>query len=154
MTDNLDQYEEEIYNQQQADQPFEREEDISKRLLSIEKGKSRAINNNTPIANNNELEMQSTRGAARVINRLEYAEKRLGLNLSDSVEFFEGTRNITETTGRGKNMAVGYLTKSNINIQQQEQMQQAVQEGYEQQAEQGIREKIGNKFSFLKKKEM
>lgn len=154
MTDNLDQYEEEIYNQQQADQPFEREEDISKRLLSIEKGKSRAINNNSPIANNNPLELQATRGAGRVINRLEYGEKRFGWNLSDAIEFFEGTRNITEVTGRGKNMAVGYLTKSNINIQQAEQLQQQNTVEYEQQAEQGIREKIGNKLNFLKKKEM
>jgi hypothetical protein len=98
--------------------------------------------------------MQATRGAARVINRLEYGEKRFGWNLQDAIEFFEGTRNITEVTGRGKNMAVGYLTKSNINIQQQEQMHQAIQDGYEQQAEQSIQDKVRSKIPFLKKKEM
>lgn len=154
MTDNLDQYEQEIYNQQQSDQPFEREEDISKHLLSIAKYKSRAINEDSPRANNNPLELQSTRGSARVINRCEYAEKRFGWDLSDIIEFFEGTRGITEVTGRGKNMAVGFLTKSNINIQQAEQMVRENQTDFQEQAEESIQDKIQSKIPFLKKKEM
>jgi len=151
----LDQYEQEIYsNQNQTDAPFEREEDISKHLLGIGKYKGRAINEDSPRANNNPLELQATRSAARVINRLEYAEKRFGWDFTDLIDFFEGTRSITEVTGRGKNMAVGFLTKSNINIQQAEQMVRDNQTDFQEQAEQSIQEKISSKIPFLKKKEM
>lgn len=144
----------EVYEDPQIEQPFEKDQDISRHLLSIAKYKSRAINEDSPRANNNPAELQATRSAARVINRCEYAEKRFGWNLSDLIEFFEGTRAITEVTGRGKNMAVGFLTKSNINIQQAEQMVRENQMDYQEEAQQSIREKISSKIPFLKKQEM
>jgi hypothetical protein len=144
----------EVYNEPQIEQPFEKDQDISRHLLSVAKYKSRAINEDSPRANNNPLELQATRSAARVINRCEYAEKRFGWNLTDLIEFFEGTRAITEVTGRGKNMAVGFLTKSNINIQQAEQMVRENQIDYQEEAEQSIQEKVASKIPFLKKKEL
>ena len=153
----LDEYEQEVYeNPNQPDAPFERDQYIAKRLLSVNKYGTRAISEDTPIANNNPLEMQATRSAARLINRLEHIQKMFNLDLSQLIDFFESDRAITEVTGRGKNMAVGYLTKSNINIQQAEQMIQNYQheEGYGEEASQSIQEKISQKVKFLKKKEM
>jgi len=150
----LDTIEQEIYSQQPMETPFERDQDISRHLLSIAKYKSRAINEDSPRANNNAAELQATRGAARVINRCEYAEKRFGWDLSDIIDFFDGTRGITDVTGRGKNMAVGFLTKSNINIQQAEQMVRDNQVDFEGEAQQSIQDKIGGKIPFLKKKEL
>jgi len=144
----------EIYNQQQTEQPFERDQDIAKALLSIGKYKGRAINEDTPKSNNNPLEMQATRSAARLINRLEHAEKMFKWDLTNLIDFFEGNRAIIEVTGRGKNMAVGFLTKSNINIQQAEQMVRDNQVMYEEDAQASLRDKIANKIPFLKKKEM
>jgi len=144
----------EAYTNQEIETPFEKDQDISRHLLSIAKYKSRAINEDSPRANNNPLELQATRGAARVINRCEYAEKRFGWDLTDLIEFFEGTRGITEVTGRGKNMAVGFLTKSNINIQQAEQMVRENQAEYQEEAQQSIQDKITSKIPFLKKQEM
>ena len=151
----LDEIEQQIYAQQeQQETPFERDQDISRHLLSIAKYKSRAINEDSPRANNNPGELQATRGAARVINRCEYAEKRFGWDLSDIIDFFDGTRGITDVTGRGKNMAVGFLTKSNINIQQAEQMVRENQLDFQDEAQQSIQDKIGSKIPFLKKKEL
>jgi len=155
MTDDLDQYENDIYNQpQQQEQPFERDQDISRHLLAIGKYKGRAINEDSPRANNNPLELQSTRSAARVINRLEYAQKRFGWDFTDLIEFFEGTRSITDVTGRGKHGWVATLTKSNYNIQQAEEFAGEVAHDFGEQAEQSIQEKISNKIPFMKKKEL
>jgi hypothetical protein len=155
MTDNLDQYEEEIYAQQnQQETPFERDQDISRHLLAVGKYKGRSINEDSPRANNNPLELQATRSAARVINRLEYAEKMFGWDFTNLIEFFEGTRAITDVTGRGKHGWVATLTKSNYNIQQAEAFATDVATDFGEEAEQSIQEKISNKIPFLKKKEM
>ena len=116
MYDNLDN---EIYNDRlmPMDRPFERTEDVAKHLFGVAKYKGKAVNEDTPRANNNPQEMQATRSAARLINRLEYGEKMFRWDFSNLIEFFEGDRSITDVTGRGKNGMAAYLAKSDINIQ-------------------------------------
>jgi hypothetical protein len=153
---NDKQFEEEIYNDQyyQQDQPFERDQDISKHLLGISKYKGKAINEDSPRANNNPQELQATRCAARLINRLEYGQKTLGFEFETLIEFFEGDRAITDVTSRGKHGWVSTLTKSNYSIQQAEQFAGEIANDFNQQAEESLRDKISNKIPFLKKREM
>ena len=152
MYDNLDN---EIYNDRlmPMDRPFERTEDVAKHLFGVAKYKGKAVNEDTPRANNNPQEMQATRSAARLINRLEYGEKMFRWDFSNLIEFFEGDRSITDVTGRGKNGMAAYLAKSDINIQQAEQMAENNLD-YTQEAEQSVRDKLGSKIPFLKKQEM
>lgn len=137
------------------DRPFERDQDIAKHLFGVAQYKGKAINEDSPRANNNPQELQATRSCARLINRLEYGEKMFKWNFSDLIEFFEGDRSITDVTGRGKNGMASYLAKSDINIQQAEQMaSQNMGIDYSDEAVQSARDKLESKIPFLKRKEM
>ena len=153
-------FEQEIYGnpQQQLmpiDRPFERDQDIAKHLFGVAKYKGRSVNEDTPRANNNPQELAATRSAARLINKLEYGEKAYNFNFTNVIDFFESDRSITDVTGRGKNFAASYLAKSDINIQQAEQIAaQNLGVDYSNEAVQSAREKIESKIPFLKRKEM
>jgi len=148
-----------IVAQRQQDQmqlqnrPFERECDVAKHLFSVSKYPGKSVNEDSSRGNNNPLELQAVRGAARLINRLELGEKLFSWNFKNLIDFFEGDRAITDVTGRSKNAAFAYLAKSDINIQQAEQMV-ANNMDYGQEAEQSARAKIESKIPFLKRKEM
>ena len=151
-----DEIENEVYRQppQIMDRPFERTEDVAKHLFGVAKYKGRAVNEDSPRANNNPNEMMATRCAARLINRLEYGQKMFKWDFENLIDFFEGDRAITEVTGRGKHMAASYLAKSDINIQQAEQTMTQNNQDFVEQAELSAREKIESKIPFLKRKEM
>lgn len=139
--------------QQYQNKPFEREYDIAKHLFSVSKYPGKAINEDSSRGNNNPTELQAVRGSARLINRLELGEKLFNWDFKNIIDFFEGNRAITDVTGRSKNAAFAYLAKSDINIQQAEQMA-SNNIDYEQEAVESVRDKIGQRIPFLKKREM
>jgi len=150
-------FEEEMYREQYMpmERPFERDQDIAKHLFGVAKYTGKAVNEDSPRANNNPQELQATRSCARLINRLEYGAKMFKWDFTNLIEFFESDRSITDVTGRGKNGMASYLAKSDINIQQAEQMaSQNIGVDYSDQAVQSAREKLESKIPFLKRKEM
>jgi len=149
----LEELQEKMLREQQAEKPFERTEDIAQHLFGVDNYPGRSVNKDSTRANNNPTELQAVRGSARIINRLELGEKLFGWNFNNIIEFFEGNRAITDVTGRGKNGMMSYLAKSDINIQQAEQMIIQGQD-YSEEAELSAREKIQTKIPFLKKKEL
>ena len=149
----ISQIEEELENEPRIDKRFERDQDVSQHLFGTDEYPGRAINKDSTRGNNNPTELQAVRGSARLINRLELAEKEFGWNFVNIIDFFEGNRAITDVTGRSKNAAFAYLAKSDINIQQAEQMV-ANSEDFIEQAETSARSKIESKIPFLKKQEM
>lgn len=155
MTDNLEEFEQQIYSQQQPiEPPFERDQDTYKHLLGVDNYNSKSVNKDSPRAMLNPREMQATRVAARVINRIEYGQKRFGWDLHELIEFFEGNRGITEVTSRSKFGWVGKIVTANYSPSQADQYTQEVIEDYEEPAKQSAMENIRSKIPFLKKKEM
>jgi hypothetical protein len=140
--------------QEEIKMPFEREYDIAKHLLATAKYEGKAINEDSPRANNNPLELQATRCAARLINRLELGQKMYGWDFKHLIPFFEQDRAIIDVTGRGKHGWVSSLTKSNISIQHAEQLSNEISSDFDQQAEQSITSKIQSRIPFLKSREM
>ena len=153
LQDIIQQRQQDQQQQQLQDRPFEKEYDIAKHLFSVSKYPGKSINEDSSRGNNNPTELQAVRGAARLINRLELGEKLFDWNFKNIIDFFEGDRAITDVTGRSKNAAFAYLAKSDINIQQAEQMISNNMD-YGQEAVESAREKIGQKIPFLKRKEL
>jgi len=150
---NFEELQEQIRQEDQMERPFERDQDVSQHLFGTDKYPGRAINKDSARGNNNPTEIQAVRGSARIINRLELGEKLFGWTFTNIIDFFEGNRAITDVTGRSKNAAFAYLAKSDINIQQAEQMVASSQD-YVEQAEVSARDKIESKIPFLKRKEI
>jgi hypothetical protein len=143
-----------VYDEPILEAPFERDQDTYKHLLGVDKYNSRAVNKDSPRAMLNPKEMQATRIAGRVINRIEYGEKMFGWKLGNLIEFFEGNRGITDVTSRGKFGWVSKIVTANYSPTQSDQYTQEVITDYEEPAKQSALDNVRNSIPFLKKKEM
>jgi hypothetical protein len=143
-----------VYNEPEQEAPFEKEQDTHKHLLGIDTYNSKAVNKDSPRAMLNPKEMQSTRVAGRVINRIEYGQKMFGWKLEHLIEFFEGNRGITDVTSRGKFGYISQLVTNNYSQQQAEQFTQQVIQDYEEPAKQSALDNVRSAIPFLQKKEM
>jgi hypothetical protein len=150
---DIDELEQELEQEAPREKRFERDQDIAQHLFGVEKYPGQSVNKDSARGNNNPLELQAVRGSARIINRLELGEKLFKWDFTNIIEFFEGNRAITDVTGRSKNAAFAYLAKSDINIQQAEQMVTNNMD-YGPEAEASARDKLEKKIPFLKRKEM
>jgi hypothetical protein len=150
----LQQSQQEYYSPDQMVKPFERDQDIAQHLLSTAKYKGKAVNEDSTRANNNPDELKASRCAGRLINRLELGAKIYGWEFSNLIDFFEQDRAIIDVPSRGKHGWVSTLTKSNINIQQAEQISERIATDFGEQAQQSLQDKIRSKLPFLRKQEL
>lgn len=137
-------------------QPFESAEAISKHLLDVNEYTSNGVNHDSARANLNFNELRQARSDGYLIQELEEAEKTCEWNLQVQKDKTMGKLGVLNVTSRAKNGWGSVLSKTDkhINIQTAEQFAGEINEEFNEETSQNMKQGILSKIPFLKKKEM